>query len=168
MGHNSCDGCIFKQVLAVHGHEKERGEHYLFVSYFVSPHHSLVLFVRCLVRHALNTLHGDVHGRGLHTRHGNVQHPGTISSLVKNQMKNFFITITRTIISIKTRRREATVTGGGGSVVYLICSPFVCALSLSLFLTSLLLCYYNFTGMRRRNRRTCGHMSREICVNEGE
>ena len=111
----------------------------MFVSSFILPHNSLVLFIRYLIHRALNTLHGDVHGKNLHARHDNGQHLGAISSLVKNPMKNFFITIVPTTISIKMKTVRGHGDRRGESGVYIISCPFVCALSLSNFLIVMLL-----------------------------
>ena len=126
----------------------------MFVSSFILPHHSLVLFIRCLVHRALNTLHGNVHGNNLHARHDNGQHPGATSSLVKNPLKNFFITIVPTTISIKTK----TVMGhgdrrGGESGMYLISCQLVYALSLSNFIVIMLLQLHRYEEEEWGNAR---------------
>ena len=55
--------------------------------------------------------------------------------------------------------------GSGGNQV---CILYIAHLFvLSLFLTSSLSRYYNFTGARRENGGMYGCMSRKICVNEG-
>ena len=128
LGRNSCDGCSFKHIVA-------RCDQYLFVSSFILPHHSLVLFVHCLIHRALNTLHGDVHSNNLHVCHDNGQHPGITSSLVKNLMKIFFITIVPTTISIKTRTvrghsdRRRRRGRGGDQVCVSYLAHILCSLS---------------------------------------